>query len=156
VKTNFQSLIDQIKKILKDEGQNYTYQREIIVKTLYDNGSHFTPEELHDKIKQQFPKLKIGIATIYRTLNFLELHKIVSSISFGSNGKKFELNSNKHHDHMICDECGKIIEFCDETIEELQESVASKHGFVIKNHTMQLHGFCKNCSDKIKNIKEKN
>ena len=58
MKTNFQSLIDQIKKILKDEGQNYTYQREIIVKTLYDNGSHFTPEEPHDKINSNSPNLK--------------------------------------------------------------------------------------------------
>jgi Fur family ferric uptake transcriptional regulator len=146
VKISYQDLIKDIKKILKQEGQNYTYQREIIIKTLYQSKEHYTPEELHMKIKLLYPKIKMGIATIYRTLNLLEEHQKVDSISFGNGGKKFELNFNGHHDHMICDECGDIIEFCDETIEELQSKIAKKYGFKIKSHTMQLHGICSKCN----------
>ena len=72
---------------------------------------------------------------------------MVTSISFGANGKKYEAGTKDHHDHMICDSCGKIIEFCDEVIEELQEKVALKHQFKIIDHVMQIHGICKECQD---------
>ena len=91
----------------------------------------------------------IGIATIYRTLNFLEEVKLISSISFGKDGKKYESNSkDQHHDHLICTSCGKIIEFFDETIEKRQEEIAIKNGFQITDHTMQIYGLCELCQTK--------
>jgi Fur family ferric uptake transcriptional regulator len=78
-------------------------------------------------------------------LTLLEESGIASSISFGAQGKKYELGLKKHHDHLICTACGEIIEFFDETIEERQEQIAKKFNFQMHDHTMKIVGLCKNC-----------
>ncbi len=150
---NYEKLLVKFKEILKNQNLKYTAQREIILKTLYKNKKHFTPEELQDNIKYNYPKLNIGIATIYRTLNILEKFKIVTSISFGQSGKKYELAIKPHHDHLICDICGSIIEFEDKDIEKKQDEIAIKYDFLITSHILQLHGICKKCRKKIKEKK---
>ena len=105
----FDKLLEEFKKIIKDNGLKYTKQREILLKTLYNSSYHFTPESLNMHIKEKYPDLNIGIATIYRTLNLLENARMVTSISFGAQGKKFELANKPHHDHIICKSCGKIV-----------------------------------------------
>jgi len=99
-------------------------------------------------VKNYSPKLKTGIATIYRTLNLLEENDIVNSLTFGKLGKKYELGNKPHHDHLICDVCLKIMEFEDEEIEKRQIKIAKKYGFEIKSHIMQLHGICNQCRNK--------
>lgn len=147
---SYNELIDYFKEILKNKKLKFTSQREKILEILYNNEVHFTPEELYLKIKEDYPHLNIGIATIYRTLNLLEESKMITSISFGQSGKKYEIAIKPHHDHLICDICGNIIEFEDEEIERRQEEIAKKHGFLLKNHSLQLHGICKNCRKKLK------
>ncbi len=153
----YEELIVHFKEILKNKNLKYTVQREIILKILYENDMHFTPEELYLYIKKEYPKLNIGIATIYRTLNLLEESKMITSISFGQSGKKYEIAIKPHHDHLICDICGTIIEFEDGKIENRQIEIAAKYGFLIKSHILQLHGICKECRKKLKisKIKEK-
>ena len=92
--------------------------------------------------------MNIGIATVYRTLTLLETSQIVSSISFGVQGKKYELGLKKHHDHLICTKCGEIIEFFDETIEQRQEEIAKKFNFKMTDHTMKIIGLCEKCQNK--------
>ena len=149
----YDELMRYFKKILKNKHLKYTIQREIILKILYNNDKHFTPEELYIKIKEEYPGLNIGIATIYRTLNLLEESNIITSISFGQSGKKYEIAVKPHHDHLICDICGKIIEFEDKEIERRQEEIAVKYDFLIKSHILQLHGICKECRKKSKKEK---
>ncbi|MEA3554148.1 MAG: transcriptional repressor [Campylobacterota bacterium] len=124
----------------------YTEQRAIILQILINLDDHLNAEEVHAIIKEKYPNQNIGIATIYRTLNFLEEVELISSISFGKDGKKYESNNkNQHHDHIICTSCGKIVEFLDEEIEKRQEDVALKNGFKITDHTMQIYGICDAC-----------
>ncbi len=149
----YNELIQYFKKVLKTKNLKYTIQREIILKILYQNDKHFTPEDLYILIKQEYPNLNIGIATIYRTLNLLEESHIITSISFGQSGKKYEIAVKPHHDHLICDICGKIIEFEDKEIEKRQVEIAAKYDFLIKNHILQLHGICKECRNKSKKEK---
>ena len=144
----FDKLLEEFKKIIKDNGLKYTKQREIWLKTLYNSSYHFTPESLNMHIKEKYPDLNIGIATIYRTLNLLENARMVTSISFGSQGKKFELANKPHHDHIICKSCGKIVEFTDQEIENKQLEIAQKNGFTLTSHLMQLYGICEKCSKK--------
>ncbi|MFC2571241.1 MAG: Fur family transcriptional regulator [Campylobacter sp.] len=144
----YDALLEKFKKILRDNGLKYTQQREVLLKTLYNNDEHFTPERLYFFIKETYPDLNVGIATVYRTLNLLEEAEMVTSISFGSQGKKFELATKPHHDHMICRRCGTIIEFEDQTIEKRQSSIAKEHGFKLTGHMMQLYGVCKECTAK--------
>lgn len=141
-------LLEEFKKVLKTSGLKYTKQRESLLKLLYNNEEHSTPDELYEALKEMDPNQNIGIATIYRTLNLLEESGMVTSISFGSAGKKFELANKPHHDHMICKNCGKIIEFQDDTIEQRQLKIAKENGFKLTSHLMQLYGTCKDCQKK--------
>ena len=104
-------------------------------------------------IKERHPGLNVGIATVYRSLNLLEESGMVTSISFGAQGKKFELANKPHHDHMICRQCGVIVEFEDQIIEKRQLAIAKEHGFKLTGHIMQLYGVCSECNkQKIKGI----
>ncbi|MEA2051017.1 MAG: Fur family transcriptional regulator [Campylobacterota bacterium] len=126
----------------------YTEQRAIILKILLNLDDHLSAEELHEVVKEKYPNQNIGIATVYRTLNFLEEVELISSISFGKEGKKYESNDTTHHDHIICTSCGKIVEFFDQEIENRQEKIALENGFQITNHDMQIYGLCENCNNK--------
>jgi len=143
--TSYPVLLERFKKLLKGSSLKFTKQRELTLKTLYENEGHFTPEDLYNLIKSNHPEINIGIATIYRTLTLLEESGIVNSISFGSKGKKYEMGLKEHHDHLICIECGKLIEFQDEIIERRQEEIAQKFNFKMTDHTMNITGICETC-----------
>lgn len=142
----YSSLLASFKELLKNNSLKFTKQREVILKTLYEKNEHFTPEDLYIFLKSTYPELNIGIATVYRTLNLLEESHMVTSISFGVAGKKFELANKPHHDHMICKSCGLIIEFQNDKIEQLQLEIAKANRFVITSHLMQLRGLCEECA----------
>ncbi|MDA3046826.1 transcriptional repressor [Campylobacter sp. VBCF_06 NA8] len=146
----FDALLLEFKKALSDNGLKYTKQREVLLRTLYNSNTHFTPEALHSEIKAKNPELNVGIATVYRTLNLLEESGMATSITFGAQGKKFELANKPHHDHLICKSCNKIVEFRDASIEKKQIQIAKENGFVLTGHIMQLYGICADCVAKRK------
>ena len=149
----YDALLERFKRVLRDNGLKYTKQREVLLQTLYNNSEHFTPEQLYLYIKERYPGLNVGIATVYRSLNLLEESGMVTSISFGAQGKKFELANKPHHDHTICRQCGVIVEFEDQIIEKRQLAIAKEHGFKLTGHIMQLYGVCGECNkQKIKGI----
>lgn len=139
-------LLESFKKILKESGLKYTRQREIVLNILYHSDMHFTPESLYMEIKRKEPNLNVGIATVYRTLNLLEDSQMVTSLSFGAAGKKFELANKPHHDHLICKNCGKIVEFENSIVERQQALIAKEHKFKLTGHLMQLYGICETCA----------
>ena len=141
----YEQLLNDFKSLLKDNALKFTIQRELILQTLYKSDEHLTPESLHHLLQNNFPDLKIGIATVYRTLALLEDSDMVTSLSFGAQGKKYELGAKEHHDHMICIKCGNITEFVDEEIEKRQHYIADKLGFKMTDHSMQIYGICKKC-----------
>jgi Fur family ferric uptake transcriptional regulator len=140
-----EKILTELKDIIKSKGMKYTEQRAVILQILVTIEDHLNAEEIHSIIQKDYPSQNIGIATIYRTLNFLEEVKLISSISFGKEGKKYEGNMKDHHDHIICTSCGTIIEFVDQEIEDKQEQIAKSNGFVITDHSMQIYGLCQNC-----------
>ena len=149
----YDALLERFKRVLRDNGLKYTKQREVLLQTLYNNNEHFTPEQLYLYIKERHPGLNVGIATVYRSLNLLEESGMVTSISFGDQGKKFELANKPHHDHIICRHCGVIVEFEDQVIEKRQLTIAKDNGFKLTGHIMQLYGVCSECNkQKIKGI----
>ncbi len=141
----YDDLLADFKELLKRNGLKFTIQREVILETLYNSDEHLTPEALHQLIIKKRPELKAGIATIYRTLSLLEDSDMVTSLSFGAQGKKYELGAKDHHDHIICTECGEITEFVDEEIETRQHIIATELGFKMNDHSMQIYGICKTC-----------
>jgi Fur family ferric uptake transcriptional regulator len=155
VSTNFEDktieykqLLENFKTLLKKNKLKFTIQRELILETLYSSNEHLTPEALHQLIQKRHPALKTGIATVYRTLSLLEESNVVTSLSFGAQGKKYELGAKEHHDHLICMECGEIAEFVDEEIEKRQHVITESLGFKMYDHSMQIYGICKKCQTK--------
>ena len=138
-------VIDKLKNIIKDRGLKYTKQREVIFETILNSEEHLNAEELNIIISKEYPDLKIGIATIYRALSFLEEVNIISSIALNNDGKKFEANLKDHHDHIICVKCNDIVEFVSESIEKAQDKIAQDNGFKLLDHTMYLYGVCGKC-----------
>ena len=141
-------VLDDFKQLLKSSNLKYTKQRELILEIIYNNDGHFTPEDIYNLIKMSYPDVKLGIATVYRTLTLLEDAQIVSSISFGTQGKKYEFGLKEHHDHLVCLECGGIEEFFDDTIEKQQEEIAKQFNFKMTNHILKITGICKQCQSK--------
>ena len=145
---SYDAFLEMFKEIIRKNGLKFTSQREAILQTLYENPEHFTSENLYLLVKEKYPEINIGIATVYRTLALLEENGLVSSISLGTQGKKFEIANKPHHDHLICEQCGKIVEFENEKIESLQEEIAEANGFALTHHLMQLYGICRACQQK--------
>lgn len=89
----------------------------------------------------------VGLATVYRVLTQFEAAGLVTRHNFEGGHAVFELNHGVHHDHIVCSECGHIVEFVDEVIEERQRQVLAEHGFTLADHSLVLYGDCKdqNC-----------
>ncbi len=138
-------VVERFKTLLKANALKFTKQRELVLKCLYDHKGHFTPEEIQTLIQKQNPTLNVGIATIYRTLALLEEENLASSLSFGTQGKRYEFGMHQHHDHLICTQCGTIIEFFDEALEARQDAIAKEHQFQMQDHTMKIYGICNTC-----------
>ena len=133
----YNQLLDDFKNLIKKNNLKFTIQREVILETLYNSDEHLTPEELHRIIQDKYPELNTGIATVYRTLSLLEDSNIVTSLSFGAQGKKYELG-------------GQITEFVDKEIEKRQHKITEELGFKMVDHSMQIYGICKSCQEKNK------
>jgi len=143
----YNQLLEDFKTLLKNNNLKFTIQREVILETLYNSDEHLTPEALHHLIQEKYPDLNTGIATIYRTLSLLEDSHVVRSLSFGAQGKKYELGAKEHHDHLICTRCGEITEFVDEEIEKRQHAITDELDFKMIDHSMQIYGICKKCQE---------
>ncbi len=144
----YTKLLNDFKQLLKENSLKFTIQREVILEMIYNSDEHLTPEGLHHLIQEKHPDLNTGIATVYRTLSLLEDSEMVTSLSFGAQGKKYELGAKDHHDHIICTKCGSISEFVDEGIELRQKKIAEELGFIMQEHSMQIYGICKTCQTK--------
>ena len=144
----YEQLLSDFKTLLKKNSLKFTVQREVILETLYNSDIHLTPESLHHLIQEKYPELNTGIATVYRTLSLLEESSVVTSLSFGAQGKKYELGAKEHHDHLICTACGSITEFVDQEIEDRQHKITEELGFKMSDHSMQIYGICKKCQTK--------
>jgi len=141
----YEQLLNDFKLLIKKNNLKFTIHREVILQTLYNSDEHLTPEALHHLIQERYPELKTGIATVYRTLALLEDSNVVTSLSFGAQGKKYELGAKEHHDHLICTTCGNITEFVDEEIEKRQHAITDELDFKMSDHSMQIYGICSKC-----------
>jgi len=142
--------VDQIavfNEYVRRKGLKNTNQRMIILETFLNSKSHYSTEDLYLKLRKDHPR--IGYATVHRTLKLLAECGIALELNFGDGQTRFEpLNADQHHDHLVCTECGSIIEFSEPEIEKLQEQVAARYNFKIVSHRHELYGLCSTCKEK--------
>lgn len=143
--------INGYKNILQKEGYKLTNQRKDILRTLINNNNkHLSSEDVFNIVSKESPDL--GIATVYRTLQLFEKLNIVYKINFDDGLSRYELNlgeENHQHHHLICLNCGKVIEVKLDLLESLENKIEKDGNFKIVDHNVKFYGYCKNCLDKV-------
>ena len=126
---------------LRKAGLKVTLPRMKILEILETNETrHMSAEDVYKVLLGA--KEEIGLATVYRVLTQFEAAGLVTRHHFEGGHSVFELNEGHHHDHIVCNQCGRVVEFVEETIERCQEAVAKKAGFVIHDHSLIIYGDC--------------
>jgi Fur family ferric uptake transcriptional regulator len=134
---------------LRKAGLKVTLPRMKILEILETSETrHMSAEDVYKVLLEG--NEEIGLATVYRVLTQFEAAGLVTRHHFEGGHSVFEMNEGHHHDHIVCNQCGKVVEFFDETIERCQEKVASKAGFAIRDHSLIIYGDCtrQNCPDR--------
>lgn len=129
------------------KGLKLTRQREEILRALMAAERHLGVDEMYVALKKRDPA--IGRATIFRTMKLLQECGLVAEVGAVNGSAKFELKADRpHHDHMICIECSRIIEFQSPAMERFQDGAIRRHGFVALWHQHEIFGRCAACSRK--------
>ncbi len=129
---------DRIEKLCAEKGLRMTEQRRIIARVLSSAKDHPDVEELHRRASAI--DKGISIATVYRTVSLLEESGIVERHDFRNGRSRYEEIGDDHHDHLIDLQSGKVLEFSDPEIEELQRKIAEKLGYRLVDHRLELYG----------------
>jgi Fur family ferric uptake transcriptional regulator len=129
---------------IQKAGLRRTSQRDLILDIFLRTEEHLTSEDLYWLVQKEDPT--VGHTTVYRTLKLLTEAGLAREVRFGDNKTYYEHHYNhEHHDHMICTECGKVIEFFSPEIEEMQDKMADKFGFKPTHHSLRMWGVCDEC-----------
>ena len=130
--------LSRLENLCIKRGMKMTGQRRVIARVLSDADDHPDVEELYKRSSQV--DNNISIATVYRTVRLFEEAGLLDRHDFGDGRARYEEASSEHHDHLIDVKSGKVIEFHDEEIENLQHKIASKLGYKLVGHRMELYG----------------
>jgi len=132
---------------IQKAGLRNTAQRELILDIFLRTEEHLSSEDLYWLVHKE--DSSVGHTTVYRTLKLLTDAGLAREVRFGDGKSYYEHHYNhEHHDHMICTECGKVVEFFSPEIESLQETVAAEYGFRLTHHSMRILGLCGICQKK--------
>jgi len=129
---------NRIERLCIEKGMKMTEQRRIIARVLSAADDHPDVEEVYRRASKLDPR--ISIATVYRTVRLFDEANIVERHDFGDGRSRYEEATEEHHDHLIDIQSGKVIEFQNEEIENLQEKIARKHGMKLVGHRLELYG----------------
>jgi Fur family ferric uptake transcriptional regulator len=136
--------LSRFREYLEARNLRMTPERRKVLDVILSREGHFDAEELLQFLRRR--NKRVSRATLYRTLDHLRSAGLVKMHRFGRGQALFEhVYGRKHHDHMVCDRCGLVIEFVNDEIERLQEVVCRRHKFTSTSHVMQIFGICENC-----------
>lgn len=134
--------IQALRTFIAKEGLKNSRQRETIAEVFFETSEHIRVEDILNRVREVDPK--VSQATVYRTMKLLVECDLAEARQFQDGQTRYEVSDDDghHHDHLICTKCGKIIEFVDDRIEQLQVEVAASFGFTVSDHKMELYGIC--------------
>lgn len=143
---------DYLTKTLDENGYKTTTQRSMVYEILNENkDKHLSTEEIYELIRDKNPKM--GIATIYRTLQLFEEIGLVYKHNFDDGCSRYEIlspdsNEVHQHHHLLCKKCGRIIEVKEDLMNSLEEIIEKQYNFEILNHVVKFTGICSQCRNK--------
>ena len=134
-------------RYLKEKGLKTTRERTTLLEEIFSTHRHFDADDLVSRMRERGKK--ISRATVYRTLDLLHECGLVGRVRLNEEKYRYErLRRGEHHDHLVCQSCGKVIEFVEPRIEELQDEVCRRHDFFPVSHTHRIRGTCSPCRKK--------
>ena len=140
-------LVRLFARYLREQGLPVTHQREAVAEVVFGSDEHLSVDEIERVLRSEGQR--IGKATIYRALDLLVKSKLVAELDFGEGFKRYEhrLSAEPIHEHLICLNCGTVIEFESSDVHRIEALVSARHGFRPTRHKLEIYGLCKACTD---------
>jgi len=135
------------RRYLREQRLPVTHQREAVAEVVFSTSGHLSVEEIENTLRKAGNR--IGKATVYRTLDLLVRSRLVVEHDFGEGFKRYEnrLSQDPVHEHLICLECGKVIEFQSWEVQDVRARITAKHGFKPTRHRLEIYGLCRECQE---------
>ena len=129
---------------LRQHDYKLTPQRQAVIRVIASSQDHLTPAAIYKKVRQDYPN--IGLVTIYRTLEILAELELICELHAGGICHSYTISSTpQHHHHLICSNCGIVIDFTGHDFSELEQSLYKESGFRIDGHLLEFFGLCQAC-----------
>lgn len=129
---------------LKKEGIRITPQRHAVLEYLLESKAHPTADDIYKALEEKFPNM--SVATVYNNLRVLRKASLVRELTYGDNSSRFDCNMIEHY-HIMCEECGKIVDFHYPPLDEVESLAEKVTGFNVSHHRMELYGTCNDCKN---------
>lgn len=130
-------------RLLHDEGRRHTNQRSLLYDLMRKAGGHIDADELYRMARKKQPHL--SLSTVYRNLQLFKGLGLIEEHDFSEPHRHFEVKLRAEHQHLLCERCGKIVEFRNPLMEEMKKIVAAEQGFTVTSADVHLVGLCSSC-----------
>lgn len=138
------ALLERFRRHLREHHQPVTRQRDLVAQVVFLSEDHLSVEEIRRRLKQQGKR--VGTATVYRTLDLLVDSGLARAHEFGEGFKRYEpMPAQADHEHLICERCGRVVEFANDRLERMLPVLADEHGFQHQRHRVEIYGVCRAC-----------
>ena len=135
---------ERFRRHLREHHQPVTRQRDLVAQVVFHADEHLSVEAIRKELKLQGER--VGMATVYRTLELLLESGLVIAHDFGEGFKRYEpMAAQADHEHLICERCGRVVEFANERLERMLPVLADEHGFQHQRHRLEIYGVCREC-----------
>ena len=133
----------EVVAVLRQHGYKLTPQRRAVIYVIASTQDHLTPATIYKRVRQDHPS--IGLVTIYRTLEILAKLELICELRTGGVSRSYTTSTPEHHHHLICSNCGIVIDFTGHDLGELERSLSKGSGFRIDGHLLEFFGLCQAC-----------
>ncbi|HLR07637.1 MAG TPA: peroxide-responsive transcriptional repressor PerR [Bacillota bacterium] len=134
--------LNQALATLKESGVRITPQRHAVLEYLINSMTHPTADDIYKALENKFPNM--SVATVYNNLRVLREIGLVRELTYGDSSSRFDCNMTDHY-HIICNSCGKIVDFHYPTLDEVEALAEQVTGFEVSHHRMEIYGTCNEC-----------
>jgi Fur family transcriptional regulator, ferric uptake regulator len=138
------ALLERFLRYLRDHRLPVTRPRDFVAETVFLSDDHLSVDAIQRRLKER--GVRVGTATVYRTLDVLVQSGLVRAHDFGEGYKRYEpMPAQAHHEHLVCVRCGRVVEFANERLERMLPIIADEHAFQHQRHRVEIYGVCREC-----------